>query len=207
MNGMLLGSWVLCVAVLLITPGPVVMMLITTAAQQGTRPALRVLAGANVASLILMAAALVLLRGMIALPASGLTLLTFLGAGYIGWLAWQGMKTSTVSTQQYGQQDASGLRRGLLVGIANPKDILFFAALLPQFIQITPIFMTSALILMLVWLCMDLLIMSGWILIVRHVFSPRCYPLLIRLSSLALLLLALSGLLYQAHAFFILLKA
>ena len=48
-----------------------------------------------------------------------------------------------------------GFKQGFLVGISNPKDIIFFAAFFRQFIQITPHLNISLGVLTLDWIVLD----------------------------------------------------
>ena len=48
----------------------------------------------------------------------------------------------------------------LLVGISNPKDIIFFSAFFPQFVSISPHLDLSLTILTLTWIVLDFLTLS-----------------------------------------------
>ncbi|MEL7210414.1 MAG: LysE family translocator, partial [Actinomycetota bacterium] len=63
-----------------------------------------------------------------------------LGAGYLVWLGIQAIRTRAgvgdaleVSAQT--RRTRSVFVDGLVVGVANPKAIVFFAAILPQFVE------------------------------------------------------------------------
>ena len=75
---------------------------------------------------------------------------------------------------------------GFFTAIANPKDILFFAAFFPQFIRVTPDFALSVTLLTLGWVILDLLILSLWILSVRRCLPARSLPVVNRLTALFL---------------------
>ena len=90
-----------------------------------------------------------------------------------------------------------GLLKGFLVGISNPKDILFFVAFFPQFIAITDDFTLSMLTLSLVWVVFDITVLSLYILTVQRVLSGRYALRLERLSALFLLAVALFGIVYN----------
>lgn len=68
------------------------------------------------------------------------TALKWLGAGYLAYLGVTSLfsKTSTIAVPeaQSSQVSARALfGRGILVGVSNPKALLFFGALFPQFID------------------------------------------------------------------------
>lgn len=63
-------------------------------------------------------------------------LLKFLGAAYLGWLAWQAFRAGAQKSGENRNSFAGYARlyrRGIIMNITNPKVALFFLALLPQF--------------------------------------------------------------------------
>lgn len=195
MNMALLAAYMLAVLLLLATPGPVVALVMGTAAREGSRRAFMTVLGTNSASLMLMVLAALMLLGVVALSPVMLSLLGVLGSLYIGW--------SAVSSLMHKAQDIEavpargGLLKGFLVGISNPKDILFFVAFFPQFIAITDDFTLSMLTLSLVWVVFDITVLSLYILTVQRVLSGRYALRLERLSALFLLAVALFGIVYN----------
>ncbi|ENW28767.1 hypothetical protein F924_01184 [Acinetobacter lwoffii ATCC 9957 = CIP 70.31] len=89
-----------------------------------------------------------------------------------------------------------GFRQGFLVGISNPKDIIFFAAFFPQFIGITPDLDLSLIILTLSWILLDFLTLSVVYLGFNHLSHSRLYPHLLALCGMILLMIAGYGI-YQ----------
>ena len=195
MNMALLAAYMLAVLLLLATPGPVVALVMGTAAREGSRRAFMTVLGTNSASLVLIVLATLMLLGVVALSPVMLSLLGVLGSLYIGW--------SAVSSLMHKAQDIEavpargGLLKGFLVGISNPKDILFFVAFFPQFIAITDDFTLSMLTLSLVWVVFDITVLSLYILTVQRVLSGRYALRLERLSALFLLAVALFGIVYN----------
>ncbi|WP_333498248.1 LysE family translocator [Kluyvera sp. CHPC 1.2972] len=195
MNMALLAAYMLAVLLLLATPGPVVALVMGTAAREGSRRAFMTVLGTNSASLVLIVLATLMLLGVVALSPVMLSLLGITGSLYIGW--------SAVSSLMHKAQDIEavpargGLLKGFLVGISNPKDILFFVAFFPQFIAITDDFTLSMLTLSLVWVVFDITVLSLYILTVQRVLSGRYALRLERLSALFLLAVALFGIVYN----------
>lgn len=132
MNFTLLAAYSLSVVTLLLTPGPVVALITTTAAQHGYRRAFLTLIGTNGASLVLIALAALMLAGVVSISAIWLGVLGLVGSLYIGVMAINGLRTRA-SNPGLGarKRDNSGLIHGFLTGVANPKDILFFVAFFP----------------------------------------------------------------------------
>ncbi|MDF2399488.1 LysE family transporter [Pseudomonas sp. 3MA1] len=203
LNLSLLLAYALSVLLLVATPGPVVALIINTSLNAGPRQALLTALGTHAASLLLallaLLAALMLTTGL-ALDPRLISGISLLGCGFIGWLALQGLREAT------GPQTAPaaaptargrrGLANGFLLGISNPKDILFFVSFFPQFIQVSRSVERSALLLTLVWVVIDFAVLGAYILMARQGFSLKYKRQVTGLSSLVLLAVALAGLVY-----------
>lgn len=92
MNFTLLAAYSLSVVTLLLTPGPVVALITTTAAQHGYRRAFLTLIGTNGASLVLIALAALMLAGVVSISAIWLGVLGLVGSLYIGVMAINGLR-------------------------------------------------------------------------------------------------------------------
>jgi threonine/homoserine/homoserine lactone efflux protein len=97
---------------------------------------------------------------------------------------------------------AGGIVQGFLTGISNPKDILFFVSLFPQFIAITSDFNTSILTLSIIWGIFDFSILSLYILLVKKWLPEKHKKRMEIVSSLFLLLVAIGGAIYNVYAVF-----
>jgi threonine/homoserine/homoserine lactone efflux protein len=196
MNLILLSTYMLTILTLLVTPGPVVALVTGTAARHGMRRAFATVIGAHGASLVLIGLATLMLVGLVSIDALSLRIAALAGCGYIGFSAWRGLRSSASPS---GEQKVmpGGVRQGFLVGVANPKDILFFAALFPQFISITPHVGSSLLVLALVWMLFDFSVMTCYILVVRRWVAGKQQRRLEVLSHCFLLLIALAGVGYN----------
>ncbi|MGL6018822.1 MAG: LysE family translocator, partial [Gibbsiella quercinecans] len=93
-----------------------------------------------------------------------------------------------------------GFLRGFMVGIANPKDIIFFMAFFPQFINVTRAFGSSMAVLSAVWVTIDLLILTAYVFLVRGAFMRRYRPAIGVASSVFLLIIAAVGFAYMLAA-------
>lgn len=195
MNMALLAAYMLAVLLLLATPGPVVALVMGTAAREGSRRAFMTVLGTNSASLMLMVLAALMLLGVVELSPVMLSLLGVLGSLYIGWSAVSSLMHKAQGVEAVPAR--GGLLKGFLVGISNPKDILFFVAFFPQFIAVTDDFTLSMLTLSLVWVVFDITVLSLYILTVQRLLSGRYALRLERLSALFLLAVALFGIVYN----------
>jgi threonine/homoserine/homoserine lactone efflux protein len=142
---MTVSTWLLFLSVSLaaaFTPGPGVLMAISTAGTQGAGRALYSSAG-NALGVFIVATTAVAGLGLI-LKTSALAFgaLKLIGAAYLIYL---GIKTWRQSSRNAGPAALAAavqavqmtrwatFRAGLLVAVSNPKAILFFTAVFPQF--------------------------------------------------------------------------
>jgi threonine/homoserine/homoserine lactone efflux protein len=129
------------VAVLVLSPGPTMLMCMTTALNDGKSSALAVAAGSISAVLGVMTLSALGLGALLAASELAFTTVKVIGAIYLIWL---GIKTFCSSvevvdikrgTTDSGRRLRSPYARGFLVGSSNPKAILFFTAFFPQFLS------------------------------------------------------------------------
>ncbi|MFP1812609.1 LysE family translocator [Lonsdalea quercina] len=201
MNMTLLGAYMLSIMMLLLTPGPVVALITGTAARYGYRNAFATAFGTNGASLVLIALATLMLKGIVSISPLWLSVLGLAGSVYIGYTAIQSLLTlprsGTETTQPLQQASRGGFIRGFITGLSNPKDILFFVSFFPQFIAVTQDFSTSILTLCAVWIAFDFSILTLYILTVRK-WMPAMHARKIEMiSSLFLLAVACCGVIYN----------
>lgn len=87
-----------------------------------------------------------------------------------------------------------GLKKGFLVGISNPKDIIFFSSFFPQFIGVHSDINVSLAILVIAWIILDFLTLSMVYLSFSRLSKSRHYPKVLGLCGLILILIAIYGL-------------
>ena len=135
MNWELFAAFLVLTLVLVITPGPIVTLVIATAATRGFRAGLVTIAGTTLGNAVLL---LAIASGLSWVLRNALLLfegLRWLGAAYLIWLgvrAWRRAGEGAAAVTPSGHAD---MRRGFLVAVLNPKTIAFFSAFLPQFID------------------------------------------------------------------------
>jgi homoserine/homoserine lactone efflux protein len=141
LNGELWVAFCLLEVVLCLTPGPAVLSVVSAAMRVGRRPALATALGilAGNAGYFLLSA-----TGVFALIAASprwFAALRWAGAAYLFWLGlrliWPHDTAAPVAAgaADFDRHWRRSLMRGWLVQVSNPKALLFFAALLPQFID------------------------------------------------------------------------
>ncbi len=137
-----LSTWLLYVAavlVLTITPGPSVLMCISTSVNLGFKRAMLAALGSTTAIVGIMTLSALGLGTALAASETLFTAIKWTGAAYLAYLGITSLLSAARDIQVSGAVQATSLRRiflqGFLVGASNPKALLFFGALFPQFIN------------------------------------------------------------------------
>ncbi len=139
MSWELWSLFVLTEAAMSLTPGPAVLMVVSQGLGQGFRSSvaanLGILTG-NLIYFVMSAAGLVAL--VLAWPRA-FEVLRWLGVAYLCWIGARSISghapavrvNSVQRTEPFGRV----LMRGVVLQLANPKALVFFTALLPQFVR------------------------------------------------------------------------
>jgi threonine/homoserine/homoserine lactone efflux protein len=130
--------FVVACVLLVITPGPNLLYLISRTLCQGRAAGLLSLAGTTSGFVVhIVAASLGLSAVLIAVPVL-FDVVRYAGAAYLLWLAWDSVRArgaTLFAPRPLPAEPASKLfRTGMLTSILNPKVALFYLALFPQFI-------------------------------------------------------------------------
>ncbi len=126
--------------VLAITPGPGVVYILTQTLSQGRKAGLASVGGIALGNLGNASAASVGLAAALAVSSAAFTIIKLAGSAYLIFLGIRTLRTkSTVEAAARVNLTSPGrlLRDGSLVAFLNPKTALFFAALLPQFMDLS----------------------------------------------------------------------
>lgn len=134
MNWQLFSGFVLITVVLILTPGPIVTLVISTGATRGVRAGLVTAAGTSVGNVALLAAIALGLSWVLENAGYLFDLMRWVGAAYLIWIGVQAWRNAgRASSLPTGDQVY--FLRGFLVAVSNPKTIAFFTAFLPQFVD------------------------------------------------------------------------
>ena len=188
------------VVIMIATPGPVMMLVASAGLKGGYRKALQTIFGTNFASLILITVSILVLKGFLDIGEQWFRGIKILGCIYIAYLGFQILKEVFFSKQEESPSQLKsksmngGFKQGFLVGISNPKDILFFAAFFPQFVQITPHLDISLGILTLSWIVLDFATLSMIYLSFNHLSKSKIYHKLLGACGATLIVIAGYGL-------------
>lgn len=123
---------------LALAPGPDNLFVLAQSAQHGSRAGLIVTAGLCTGVLVHTAAVSFGVAALFQTSAVAFTVLKYVGAAYLLYLAWMSFKTggeggngSKVNRLSMGKL----YRRGVIMNVTNPKVSIFFLAFLPQFVD------------------------------------------------------------------------
>jgi len=136
---MTLSTYLLYVAavfLLIVTPGPTMLMCMTNSANHGARGAMTSVAGATTAVLGVMVLSAMGLGALLATSETAFTIAKVIGAAYLIWLGIKTFRSDVVlELDKPVPSGRSFYLQGFLVGASNPKAVLFFAAFFPQFLN------------------------------------------------------------------------
>lgn len=159
--------YIATIFLIIATPGPSTLLMMQHSALFGAKRCFFNALGSISASFLLISAALagiaMLLTGfwLDVLSALGATLLIYVGISSF-------KKISTVNDEDSRKSNKDIFRESFFTGISNPKDIVFFVSLLPQFINQSIPYYQSAIMLAMGWIVLDFSIMMGYA-IVAHI--------------------------------------
>jgi threonine/homoserine/homoserine lactone efflux protein len=125
---------------LIVVPGPSVLFTVGRALAHGRRAAISSVAGNAIGSYVLVVAVALGIGAVVASSAVAFTVLKLAGGAYLVYLGvrtWR-QRASLPDAVADGGPARGGLRtlrEGFVVGVTNPKTIVFFAAVLPQFVD------------------------------------------------------------------------
>lgn len=123
-------------AVLCLTPGPAVLLVVTLAMGRGLRPSIGAVFGVLTANALYFALSASGVAAALSASHELFILLRWIGAAYLLWLGLRMLLSRNASEQNpCPAVIARSFFRGFVVQGANPKALVFFMALLPQFID------------------------------------------------------------------------
>ncbi len=138
MNIELYLAFVLATTVLIIVPGPNVILIVANSLAYGPRRALLTVTGTQCAQAIQLAVVALGMTSLMLLLAGWFEWLRWLGVAYLLWLGVQRWRAEPIDTAQGPAAPASSRRlywQGFLVALSNPKVLFFHAAFFPQFVD------------------------------------------------------------------------
>lgn len=153
--------WLTYLATLLafmITPGPSHLLMLSNSMAHGFRRSAATAVGDLTANALQMTAAGLGLAAILVASQNALTIVKWLGVAYLIWMGVR-MWRQAGNRSKMGAAPTASMKllwsQGFLTSAANPKAVVFFAALFPQFIDPGAPFLPQFLILSLTYLVVD----------------------------------------------------
>ncbi|MFD2204798.1 LysE family translocator [Kiloniella antarctica] len=125
------------------TPGPNMLLSMTVGMNIGKRAAVASSIGGVSAMLILLFGSVAGLSAVLATSAKAFMFIKWGGVAYLLYLGIKAWRSPAIGLSEQGEHSKTKYsalqlyRQAFLVGISNPKAMIFFAAFLPQFIDTT----------------------------------------------------------------------
>ena len=167
---MSLDIWMIYVATVLAlmsTPGPSQLLMLSNCGTHGFRRGVFTAAGDLTANALQMLAAGLGLAALIAASATALAVIKWAGVAYLIWLGVRMILKARPNDPDLSRKAPRVSLRGLwmqgfITSAANPKAVVFFAALFPQFISADVAFWPQFLILSATYIAIDGMFLSAY---------------------------------------------
>jgi homoserine/homoserine lactone efflux protein len=194
MNWHLFTAFLLITVVLMLIPGPIVTLVITTSVGKGIRAGLVTVMGTSCGTAVMLAVIALGLSWILNHALSWFEILRWVGAVYLIWLgiqAWRGAGRGAPLSLKDPTKNRIYFWRGFAVALSNPKTIAFFTAFLPQFIDPNLPAAPQLAVMCAVSVLLAMLSDSGWAVLAAlgrvWFMKPARAKLLGRLSGLTLI--------------------
>ena len=125
-------AFVLAYTVISLIPGPSVLMVVSQALTHGKKAAFTCIVGDLLGGVVIILLSLLGLGAVLATSALAFGLLKWLGVGYLAYLGIQQIRGASGEVSKVASKS---FRSGFLVGLLNPKAIIFYMVFLAQFID------------------------------------------------------------------------
>jgi threonine/homoserine/homoserine lactone efflux protein len=129
--------------VVIVIPGPSVLFVIGRALTYGRRTALATVGGNAAGNYMVAVCVAIGIGAIVQRSAAVFSVLKIAGAAYLVWLGVAAIRKRKSLITAFGaaaaapRRDRSAAREGFLVGVTNPKALILFGAILPQFVDRT----------------------------------------------------------------------
>jgi len=141
-----LSTWLLyisVISVLILSPGPSTLLCVSDGLKFGQKKAISTVLGGAIAALVLMTISASGLGAILIASKTLFLIIKIIGAFYLIYLGWTSFKSGSVKIPNNTITESKLVshsfyklfRKGFMVGISNPKDLLFFIALFPSFMN------------------------------------------------------------------------
>ena len=136
-------AYILLATALAVAPGPDVLIVVANGMQHRVKGAVASAMGIGCGSVLHALAAALGISAIVAASPTAFELLRYAGAAYLAYLGVQALRSWWNYSNNLDPKQAvveisawSVFRRGLITNVLNPKVVVFYLALLPQFINV-----------------------------------------------------------------------
>ena len=131
-------SLVIATFVYAISPGPGLFAVLAISTRFGPFPAIWLSIGHTIGDIIYVALAMLALNALAELISDSMLYVKVLGASYLIFIGYQQFRSRGVSFEQSTKKSSilKLLLAGFIVGVTNPKTIIFYLSFLPIFIDL-----------------------------------------------------------------------
>jgi len=139
LNLELFAAFAAATAALILLPGPVVTLVVANSLAHGVRTGLTTVVGASVGTGVLIAGGAIGLTAMLAFLSDIFVWVRWAGVAYLAYLGlkhWRAVFRAVRAAEIASPRSAKGVFwQGALIGVTNPKTVLFYVAFFPQFLD------------------------------------------------------------------------
>lgn len=124
----------------ILLPGPAVMLTLNNSIQRGILKSLAGILGIALAILLVAIISATSLGIVLASSAIAFNIIKIVGAAYLIYLGIKMFRSETTNNDLFKEQEGSFFKcffEGFLVSVSNPKAVIFFMSIFPQFIDLT----------------------------------------------------------------------
>ena len=121
-----------------ISPGPGLFAVLAISTMYGPIPAIWLSLGHTIGDIIYVALAMLTLNVLSDVISNSMLYVKILGASYLIYIGYQQWRSKGISFEQSSQKNSTLklLMAGFVVGVTNPKTIIFYLSFLPIFIDL-----------------------------------------------------------------------
>ena len=157
--------------VLALSPGPGLAAILSRSLGSGLPAGLAVTTGLVIGDAIFLGIAMIGLSAIANTMGPMFQVVKYAGAAYLVWLGIQAIRAATKPVEIQAIPSAPLLKDvglGLVVTLGNPKPILFYGALLPNFLDLSSVTSGDFTILMAVVVAVSFVVYSGYMLVIER---------------------------------------
>lgn len=157
--------------VLALSPGPGLAAILSRSLGSGLPAGLAVTTGLVIGDAIFLGIAMIGLSAIANTMGPMFQVVKYSGAAYLVWLGIQAIRAATKPVEIQAIPSAPLLKDvglGLVVTLGNPKPILFYGALLPNFLDLSSVTSGDFTILMAVVVAVSFVVYSGYMLVIER---------------------------------------